>query len=104
MSRLNIQTTDREENESEMTTQSDNEDGSVVEFEVDGEAEKSETEEELERLVFGDASAFRQGLKDFAGQVGEEEEAVHGSTGLEGLDDADVGEASTYCFLDELQY
>lgn len=66
---------------------------SDVEIEVgDGELEKDETEEELERLVFGDSSAWREGLRDSAPREGEEQEQDDGTTGLEGLDNAQVGQ------------
>ncbi|KJX92726.1 small nucleolar ribonucleoprotein complex subunit [Zymoseptoria brevis] len=65
--------------------QDESEEESEVEIKVDGEIEKDETEEELERLVFGDSAGFKAGLKDFdeEGEAGEED-----GTGLEGLDDA----------------
>jgi U3 small nucleolar RNA-associated protein 18 len=62
-------------------------------------SDKDSIEEELERLVFGDSSGFRSGLKSFAqaNQIGKgkelvlaEEEAEDGQTGLENVDDADV--------------
>lgn len=62
-----------------------------VEFELDGEPEKSETEEELERLVFGDSAGFRRSLKDSALEQANWEESADEETVLEGLDDADVG-------------
>ena len=68
-------------------------DAADVEIKVDGEIEKDETEEELERLVFGDSAGFREGLRDFSL---EEEEGAEGEDeapgGLEGLDDAQVGQ------------
>ncbi|KAF7185774.1 putative U3 small nucleolar RNA-associated protein 18 [Pseudocercospora fuligena] len=64
------------------------EDESDVEIVVDGEMEKDETEEELERLVFGDSAGFREGLKDFDAEEVEEQE--EDGTGLEGLDDAQL--------------
>jgi len=71
-------------------------DESDVDIEMDGDAEKDETEMELERLVFGDSIAFRQGLKGFALEDDEEgsEEEVPETSGLEGLDDAEVGQVS----------
>ncbi len=68
-------------------------DNSDVEFEVDPEPEKDETEEELEQLVFGDSAGFRRGLTAFANDQDGEEEDAQADTGLEGLDDADVGQA-----------
>ncbi|KAF2211230.1 hypothetical protein CERZMDRAFT_98544 [Cercospora zeae-maydis SCOH1-5] len=67
---------------------SDESDAGIV---VDGEPEKDETEEELERLVFGDSTAFRTGLRDFDPEA-EDEDGVDydATTGLEGLDDAQL--------------
>lgn len=70
---------------------SENEDDSDVNFGLDADSEKSEAEEELERLVFGDSAGFRQQLKDFAVKDATEESDALEITGLEGLDDADVG-------------
>ncbi|KXT02069.1 hypothetical protein AC578_6659 [Pseudocercospora eumusae] len=64
------------------------EDESDVEIVVNGELEKDETEEELERLVFGDSAGFREGLKDVDQEEGEEQE--EDTTALEGLDDAQL--------------
>jgi hypothetical protein len=66
--------------------------GSDVEFVTDGDMEKDEAEEELERLVFGDSEGFREGLKDFKLNDEDAEEGEDGDAqgGLEGLDDADV--------------
>ena len=64
-----------------------------VESDSDEEPELDETEAELERLVFGDSAGFREALKQFGQEEqdgGLEAEQV---TGLEGLDDADVGQA-----------
>jgi U3 small nucleolar RNA-associated protein 18 len=66
----------------------ESQDESDVEIKVDGEIEKDETEEELERLVFGDSAGFKAGLRDFDNEDDVEEED---DTGLEGLDDAAVG-------------
>jgi hypothetical protein len=72
-------------------------DESDAEIIVDGELDKDETEEELERLVFGDSAAFREGLKDFTLEEyhEHEDEGEHDgdatTSGLEGLDDAQVG-------------
>lgn len=60
----------------------------------DEQSEKDETEIELERLVFGDSAGFRDGLKGSALALREGEESEEG-TGLDGLDDADVGQALT---------
>ena len=71
-------------------------DESDVEFQLDGEPERDETERELERLVFGDSAGFREGLEDAAPddeastqEDGEDEEGQ--PSGMEGLDDAAVG-------------
>lgn len=69
------------------------EDESEAEIVVDGDLEKDEMEEELERLVFGDSVGFREGLQDFGQEDeegGEEQDEEDGTTGLEGLDDAQV--------------
>jgi hypothetical protein len=65
---------------------------SDVEFVTEGDLEKDEAEEELERLVFGDSEGFREGLKDFKlnDENAEEGEDSDAQGGLEGLDDADV--------------
>lgn len=73
-----------EEQEDDVEEEEEEEDESEVEIVMDNEIEKDETEVELERLVFGNSGAFRDGLKDFD-QDGEEEE---GMGGMEGLDDA----------------
>lgn len=68
--------------------------GSEADIVVDGEMEKDATEEELERLVFGDRMGFREGLRHF--DVDEADSADHdddgddATTGLEGLDDAQL--------------
>lgn len=71
-------------------TPSDDEDksSSDVDFVLDGEIEKDDTEKELERLVFGDAAGVKNGFKDFS--LLDEELDPIGQTGLEGLADADV--------------
>ncbi|KAI5363876.1 putative U3 small nucleolar RNA-associated protein [Septoria linicola] len=67
------------------------EDESEAEIVVDGEIEKDETEEELERLVFGDSVGFRDGLRDFDREDEQDEAADNdATTGLEGLDDAQL--------------
>jgi len=72
--------------------QEGSEEGSDVEFVTEAELEKDETEEELERLVFGDSEGFREGLRDFKLDDDEAEEDGNDSdaSGLEGMDDADV--------------
>lgn len=65
---------------------------SDVDIIVDGELEKDETEEELERLVFGDSIGFREGLKDVHMENAEDgDEDEDATVGIEGLDDAQVG-------------
>ncbi|CAK3910498.1 WD40 repeat [Lecanosticta acicola] len=71
----------------------DDEEGqeSDVDIEVgDGEIEKDEAEEELERLVFGDSAGWREGLRDIALEDRETQEEDDGTTGLEGLDNAQL--------------
>lgn len=70
----------------------DGEEESDVDVRLDVESDKSEAEEELERLVFGDAAGFRQNLKELARGNVDDEVFAEGTTGLEGLDDADVGQ------------
>ena len=71
------------------------EEDSDIDIEVDGVGEKDETEQELERLVFGDSAGFREGLRDFAldQQEAESEEDNHSEAEIQELDDADVGQA-----------
>lgn len=64
--------------------------------EIDGEDEESDKDDgeiELERLVFGDSAGFREGLKASALARRDEVEDDEQTTGLDGLDDADVGQA-----------
>ena len=71
----------------------DEADNSDVEVRI--EQEKDETEQELERLIFGDSAGFREGFKDVALQDSADEDVEEGeNTGLEGLDDADVGQTA----------
>lgn len=62
-----------------------------------GQSDKDSTEEELERLVFGDHAGFRAGLKKakqvvtVKGQPGRGDEEQEEETGLEQAQDADVG-------------
>lgn len=74
------------------SVQEESDAGSDVEFVTNGDLEKDEAEEELERLVFGDSEGFREGLKDFKlnDEDAEEGEDSDAQGGLEGLDDADV--------------
>jgi hypothetical protein len=77
----------------EMVEEEDDE--SEAEIIVDGEIEKDETEEEeLERLVFGDSTGFREGLRDFDAEDTSEPD-YDATTGFEGLDDAQVGQRKT---------
>lgn len=76
-------------------TQDEAVDESDVDIIMDSEAEKDEAEAELERLVFGDEAGFREGLRDLGSEDEDrDEDAGEGAvrTGLEGLDDADVGQ------------
>ena len=82
-------TATRQESEEQLMAQEEPGEDSDVEFVLDGEIEKDESEEELERIVFGDSAGFRSGLKEFALAKQEEEDVDR--SGLEGLDDADVG-------------
>ena len=72
-------------------------DDSDVEFQLDGEPERDETERELERLVFGDSAGFREGLDnatldDEVSEPEDEEDEEGQPSGVEGLDDAAVGQ------------
>lgn len=57
----------------------------------DDESKKDDAEMELERLIFGDSAGFRDGLKGSALAAQEDED--EDGAGLDGLDDADVGQA-----------
>ena len=59
--------------------------------ESEEEEEKDETEVELERLIFGDSAGFRDGLKGSELAVREDESDEEAD--VDGLDDADVGQA-----------
>lgn len=94
MSKLQANNAEHEDDEEQQSSAHEDavdEDDSDGEFESDGEPEKDETEVELERLVFGDSAGFREGLRDFAREEREDEGAEEETTGLEGLDNADVG-------------
>ena len=83
-------------------TQDDAADDSDVDIIMDNEPEKDEAEEELERLVFGDEAGFREGLRDLGSEdEDQDEDAGEGAvrTGLEGLDDADVGHILCNTFM-----
>ncbi|EMC96077.1 hypothetical protein BAUCODRAFT_148911 [Baudoinia panamericana UAMH 10762] len=67
----------------------DDDDESDVDIVVDGAEGKADAELELERLVFGDSAAFRAGLAELV-QPEEESVDAEGTTGYEGLDDADL--------------
>jgi hypothetical protein len=94
MSRLEVteETSPQSDGESEELdfNVEENNDDSDIQIEVDNEVEKDESEEELEQLVFGDSKGFRSGLKTF---TLEQEDAAEVSTGIEGLNDAEVGQA-----------
>jgi hypothetical protein len=82
-----------DEAESDVSVVEEEYNDSEIESDAEGAVEKDETEEELEHLVFGDGAGFRERLKSFPqGDVsrGEDEQDI---TGLEGLDDAEVGQA-----------
>lgn len=100
MSRLNAEPVRRQDDDYDDLDSEDMEENeaSEVEFEVDAELEKDETEEELEQAVFGDSVGFRERLRSFVPEDGEGGKDSKQATGLEGLDDADVGQA-----LDEVQ-
>lgn len=94
MSRLNVLESRRGDEEDEQEFSGSEEDqysDSEVESEAESEAEKDESEEELERLVFGDRAGFRDGLSRFRPDTDEGEDD-QGLTGLEGLDDSQVGQ------------
>ena len=96
MSRLNVINTQPREDEEEpdvADVEEDEYDNSEVESDVESEAEKDETEEELERLVFGDSAGFRERLKSFPREDAAGSEYGQDITCLEGLDDAEVGQA-----------
>lgn len=97
MSRLDVKAAQSQEDvEEEYESEVEREDEyneSDVEFNVDSEPEKDETEEELEHLVFGDSAGFREWLKSFPQQEATEGTDEQVGTGLEGLDDADVGQS-----------
>lgn len=83
--------------EADMEQEEEDED-SDIEVNLGGELERDETEEELERLVFGDSAGFREGLKEFS--LGDDEaDEQHGANGLAGLEDADVGWTCASCRL-----
>ncbi len=64
---------------------------SDVEIEVEEEIQKDDTEQELERLVFGDRAGFKDSLAKFSAEQTVAIPETDENTGLEGLDDADVG-------------
>ncbi|KAK5129340.1 hypothetical protein LTR08_003570 [Meristemomyces frigidus] len=74
------------------TPPTQDEEDSDIDIMVDGEEDKDATEQELERLVFGDSAGFREGLRDFAldQQESGSESEEDAQAGLEGLDDADL--------------
>jgi hypothetical protein len=72
-------------------TRDESEEESAVDFVMGGEPEKDEEELELERVLFGDSAGFRQGLGQIAAIDDEPAGEDEGTTGLQGLEDADVG-------------
>ena len=68
---------------------------SEVESDTGSQLEKDETEEELEHLVFGDSAGFRERLRSFPQEDAAEGADDENITGLEGLDDAEVGQAAS---------
>lgn len=77
----------------------DKSDESDVEIELDNKPEKDETEEELERLVFGDSAGFRDGLRDLLHDQQNDSDDDDAARGLEGLEDAQVGEGTSTSML-----
>ncbi|KAK5115496.1 hypothetical protein LTR62_001155 [Meristemomyces frigidus] len=85
--------TERKQRLQQPTPPTNEEDDSDVDFVLDGEGGKDETEEWLERAIFGDSAGFRQNLKEIAvveKEDGEPEETSEAAKGLEELDDADL--------------
>jgi hypothetical protein len=88
---------DRDDEEEDADVEMDEANDDDEEDYEDQESEQiGEDELELERLVFGDSAGFRENLKGFTGDKARRGEVADdsledGVTGLEGLDDADVG-------------
>ena len=94
MSGSRVKAADAEEGEQpDLVMDLDDPDSVDIQSEVESEPEKDETELELEKLVFGDSVGFRERLKGFSQRDIKEGEDGREDTGLEGLDDADVGQA-----------
>jgi U3 small nucleolar RNA-associated protein 18 len=105
MSRLNAKSMQpREEVEQTDVPVVEDEEYSDSEVELDeaSELEKDETEEELEHLVFGDSAGFRERLRSFPQEGAAGGEDDQDITGLEGLDDAEVGQASSLKIYQEV--
>lgn len=73
--------------------QAPDESDSDVDFVLDGEPPKDETEQELERLVFGDAAGVLDGINNFGQAIGEEDADLgrKDQEQLIALNDAEVG-------------
>jgi U3 small nucleolar RNA-associated protein 18 len=96
MSRLAASSARSQEDEVESdvsVVEEDEYNDSEMQSDAEGEMEKDETEEELEHLVFGDSAGFRERLKSFPQDDAAGVEDEQDMTGLEGLDDAEVGQA-----------
>ena len=94
MSRLDARSAQSKEDEAESDVEVFEEDeynDLEVESDPESEVEKDEIEEELEHLVFGDSAGFRERLQSFPHEGAAQDE--QDITGLEGLDDAEVGQA-----------
>ena len=95
MSRMDTEMAELQEEAQEPFSAADpeEEDISDVDINVGSEPERDEEEEELEQLVFGDSSGFRDHLKNFQQEAVDNAGDDQDITGLEGLDDGDVGQA-----------
>lgn len=94
MSRLSAEAkrTQEEAEEDDVLVDGEDEyDESDVEFNLESDVEKDEIEEELEHLVFGDSAGFRENLRSFPQEDAADNAEDHATTGLEGLEDAEVG-------------
>lgn len=80
-------------------------DNSDFKIDIDNEIGKDESEEELEHLVFGDSKGFGSGLKTFLAEKDRQvDDNAQFGTGLEGLNDAEVGQALEWHRLVSLVY
>lgn len=70
--------------------------GSIDDDMSEDSMEKSDTEQELEGLVFGDTAGFRQNIK--AWRADQSEEQRQQDSAISGVDDSDVWSSSTSCF------